>query len=101
MVEDADLISSYETVFFVDANKTTLNEGFSIERLYPSENVAFSTHAVPPNQILNLCENIYHKKPKAYLIKIQGFEWNFKIGLTKKASENLKSAFKNFIIFTN
>ena len=101
MVEDADLISSYETVFFVDANKTTLNEGFSIERLYPSEEVAFSTHAVPPNQILNLCENIYHKKPKAYLIKIQGFEWNFKIGLTKKASENLKSAFKNFIIFTN
>ncbi len=99
MVEDAELIGEYETVIFVDANKTTLDKGFSIERVYPAEKVAFSTHAVPPNQILNLCETIYHKKPKAYVIKIDGYSWNFTINLTNKATENLNnslSCFKSF-----
>jgi len=101
MVEDAELISEYENVYFVDANKTPLKGGFSIERIHPSEQVSFSTHAVPPNQILNLCETIYYKKPKAYVIKIEGTSWDFKIGLTEKSKENLTkviSYFKKFIL---
>jgi len=100
MVEDAELISEYETVIFVDANKTPLDNGFSIERILPSEKVSFSTHAVPPNQILNLCDTIYNKNPKAYVIKIEGYNWDFKIELTKQASENLKNVqleFKDFM----
>lgn len=97
MVEDAELISNFTTVFFVDANKTSHTNGFCIERLYPSEKVAFSTHAVPPNQILNLCQNIYHKKPTAYVIKIDGYLWDFKIGLSQKASENLLNAYTQFM----
>ncbi|WP_372744473.1 hydrogenase maturation protease [Lutibacter sp.] len=97
MVEDAELIGEYETVIFVDANKTNHANGFLIERIYPSEKVAFSTHAVPPNQILNLCETIYQKKPKAFVIKIDGYQWDFEIGLSKKASENLLSAYYSFI----
>jgi hydrogenase maturation protease len=100
MVEDAELIGEYETVIFVDANKTINNNGFAIEQIYPAEKVAFSTHAVPPNQILNLCETIYHKKPKAYVIKIDGYSWDFTISLTKKAQNNLISALSNFKTFT-
>lgn len=101
MVEDAELISNYKTVFFVDANKTGLTNGFSIERIYPSENVSFSTHNVPPNQILNLCETIYNKNPKTYVVKIQGYEWDFKIGLTEKALENLEKSIKFFNNFAS
>ena len=96
MVEDAELIGEYETVIFVDACKTTISNGFEIERIYPAKQVAFSTHEVPPNQILNLCETIYNKKPKAYIIKIQGFEWDIEIGLSKKAIKNLNKTFSNF-----
>ncbi|WP_372794226.1 hydrogenase maturation protease [Lutibacter sp.] len=97
MVEDSDLIGQYKTVFFVDANKTNLNQGFTIERLYPSEKVAFSTHEVPPDQILNLCETIYNRKPNAYVIKIQGYIWDFEIGLSKQAKINLNNAINLFI----
>jgi hydrogenase maturation protease len=97
MVEDAELISTYKTVIFVDACKTALKDGFIIEHIYPAEQVAFSTHEVPPNQILNLCEHIYNEKPKAYVIKIQGYEWNIEIGLTELAKVNLKNAVSNFI----
>jgi len=97
LVEDADLISNYETIFFVDANKKMLKEGFFIERIYPSVQVSFSTHAVPPNQILNLCETIYNKKPKAYVVIIQGTNWDFEIGLSKQAKINLNNAVNKFI----
>jgi hydrogenase maturation protease len=96
MVEDAELIANYKTVIFVDACKTELKYGFEIERLYPAKQVAFSTHEVPPNQVLNLCENIYLKKPKAFIVKIQGYIWDIEIGLSKKATENLIKTIANF-----
>ncbi len=92
MVEEADLISNYETVFFIDASKNNLIKGYQITEVFPSEKVNFSTHEVPPNQIMNLCKTVYNKEPKAYLIEIQGFEWDFKIELTSKAQINLNLA---------
>ena len=96
MVEDADLISNYEKVFFVDACKTKLTNGFSIEPIVAARQVAFSTHAVPPNQILNLCKTIYNKTPTAFVVKIQGYTWDIEIGLSKLAKLNLKKGFLNF-----
>lgn len=99
MVEDAELIVDYDTVIFVDACITALENGFEIERIYPAEQVAFSTHEVPPNQILNLCETIYNKKPKAFMIKIQGYVWDIEIGLSEKATNNLIKTISSFKLF--
>jgi len=97
MVEDAEIISNYEKIIFIDANKTNLHNGFLMERIYASNQVAFSTHAVPPNQILNLCETIYNKKPTAFVIKIQGYIWDIEIGLSEQATINLKKSISFFI----
>ena len=96
MVEDAEIISEYKTVIFIDASKEHSKKGFKMEQIHPAEQVSFSTHAVPPNQILNLCKTIYHKTPKAYVIKIDGYEWDFKIELTDEAQTNLQHAFDYF-----
>ncbi|MBE0422893.1 MAG: hydrogenase maturation protease [Lutibacter sp.] len=96
MVEDAELISEFDSVIFVDAYKLELENGFAFECIYPAEEVSFSTHSVPPNQILNLCENLYAKKPKAYLMKIQGYNWDIGFGLSKLAKTNLKNAITYF-----
>lgn len=98
MVEDAEIISGFESVIFIDAcKKLELENGFAFERIYPAKTFSFSTHSVPPNQILNLCETLYAKKPKAYLLKIQGYQWNVEIGLSKQAETNVKKAFSYFI----
>jgi hydrogenase maturation protease len=97
MVEDAELISEFDVVIFVDAYKSELENGFAFERIYPAEEVSFSTHSVPPNQILNLCETLYAKKPKAYLMKIQGYNWDINFGLSKTAKTNLTNAYTYFI----
>ena len=97
MVEDAEIIAAYQTVIFVDASKEHSKEGFNIEEIEPAEHVLFSTHEVPPSQILNLSTTIYHKTPKAFVVKIDGYEWDFKIELTKKAEINLQQAFDYFM----
>jgi hydrogenase maturation protease len=96
MVEDSDLISNYDTVYFVDADKSELTKEFSFEKLLPSKEVSFSTHTIPPNQVLNLCKTIYAKEPKAYIIKIKGYIWDIEIGLSDKAKLNLVNAFHSF-----
>lgn len=96
MVEDAELISNYNTVIFVDASKTKLENGFEFSECKPSEIINFSTHFVPPNQILNLCQKVYNKTPKSYIMAIEGFDWDIKIGLSKKASTNLDKALTYF-----
>lgn len=96
MVEDSELISEFNTVIFIDACKSELKSGFSFERIYSAEEVSFSTHSVPPNQILNLCKTIYGKTPNTYLIKIQGYSWNIEVGFSKQAKTNLKQAFNYF-----
>ncbi len=97
MVEDSELISEFNPVIFIDACKSKLKNGFSFERIYPSEEVTFSTHSVPPNQILNLCKTIYDRTPNTYLLKIQGYNWNIGSRLSKQAKTNLKNAFSYFI----
>jgi hydrogenase maturation protease len=97
MVEDAELISNYKNVIFVDACKSELKKGFTIEPILATEQVTFSTHEVPPNQILHLCESIYNKKPIATLIKIQGYNWDFEIQLSEQAKTNLNNAFYYFL----
>lgn len=99
MVEDAEIIAGYNTVIFVDACKEKLKEGFLIEEIFPAEQVAFSTHAVPPNQILNLCKTIYNKTPKAYIVKIEGIYWDIEIGLSERAEKNLKKSMSSFKVF--
>ena len=73
-----------------------MENGFEIEEIQPSNEFAFSTHSVPPDQVLNLCQTVYSKHPKAYVIKIYGEKWDIKIGLSENASTYLKKALTAF-----
>ena len=93
MVEEADLIADFETVYFIDASKRDLPNGFEVAKVVAAKEVNFTTHSVPPNQVLFLCESVYNKFPTCYVVEIQGFNWEIGIGLSLKAQENLNTAF--------
>jgi Ni,Fe-hydrogenase maturation factor len=95
-IEDAELICNYNTVIFVDASKNELIKGYNFYTCKSSNKHSFSTHALLPETILYLSEHLYDHKPKAYILEIQGYEWELKNGLTKTASENLKKAIEFF-----
>lgn len=96
-IEDAELISNYNTVIFVDATKEDIIEGLYLKPCLPSEEYSFSTHALAPETILFLSNKLYSHKPKAFIFAIQGYEWELKIGITPKANKNLSKAKKFFL----
>lgn len=96
-IEDAELISKYDEVIFVDATKEKTKDGFFLKPCQASDKYSFSTHALAPETILYLTNKLYDHHPRSYIFGIQGYEWELKIGLSKRANENLDNA-KNYFI---
>lgn len=90
-IEDAARISEFDLVVFADATKEKI-KGYSVTSLKPSPKIDFTMHSVSPAFILNLCLEIYHKKPSAFLLHIKGYKWEFMKDMTPEARENLKGA---------
>jgi len=95
-IEDAELICNYDKVIFIDATKDILEEGFNYKIGKPSSKYSFSTHELVPETVLYLADNLYQHRPKSYILGIQGFQWNLKIGLGNKAKLNFEKAKKYF-----
>ena len=91
-IEDAELVADAEKVIFADAYASDLSEGYKIEECKTNGEISYTTHALSPEAILALCENVYGKKPEAYVLKIKGFEWELSEGLTESAKQNLSGA---------
>lgn len=97
-IEDALEISEYDIVIFADATTEDSVSDFNFDVLDPSKaEVKYTLHAASPAYILGLCNDLYNKFPKTYLMRIKGFEWDIKEGLTIEADNNLNMAFKHFI----
>jgi hydrogenase maturation protease len=95
-IEDAELITKYDNVIFVDAVKSNLEKGYFFKECKSSAKYSFSTHELAPETVLYLAENLYQHKPKTYILGIEGVQWNLEIGLTDKAKLNFKKAKKYF-----
>ena len=93
-VEDAEKISHKDVVIFVDASQEDIHE-YKFDHLESSsKKVEFTMHAVSPEYVLHVCNDLFNKSPKTCLLGIKGFEWNFKEGLSDNAKLNLEQAFQ-------
>jgi hydrogenase maturation protease len=88
-LEDADLISRYTRVLFVDATKDPAVESFSLSRPEPKLDFSFTSHAISVPSILATTQQCFEHVPDAYLLAIRGYEWELQQGLTSPAQHNL------------
>ncbi len=95
--EDATLVSEYEIVIFVVAVEENLSEGFEVRTGFASGNAFFSKQVQAPGAILFLCNTLYGKFPKAYIVAISGEAWEPEAFLSKVAQKNLQAALGYFI----
>jgi len=95
-VEDAELASHYDSVYFVDAHRLNLKEGFIIKKLQPIETHLFSTHELPPQTVLYLTNQMYNRFPNASIIGITGTVFKLKMGLSEIATSNLIKSLNQF-----
>ena len=95
-IEDAELITHYDTVIFVDASHYTFSNGFQLKACLPSDQASFTSHAQQPEAILYLANHLYDKFPDAYILAISGTEWELKTFLSDEAEKNLAAALHHF-----
>ena len=89
--EDALAVAESRAVVFVDAAK----EGqapFEFRLLAPKSKITFSTHAMSPESVLALADELYGARPPAWLLAIRGYEWEPNEPPTPAALANLAAA---------
>lgn len=96
-VEDAELISHFGKVIFVDADLIHYINGYNYNKLTPKDVQSYTSHELNPESVLQLSQTIYKNKPEAYLLEISGENFHLKIGLTDFAHLNLKKAIHFFL----
>ena len=99
-IEDAELISKYGRVFFIDASHDQIENGFSLYKCSPALSGSFTSHQLSPETVLWLAGELFNAPSKGYVIAISGINWELNHGLSFEAEQNLKKAlayFQNWI----
>lgn len=91
-VDDAELISRYATVYFVDADTRDHPGGFHFDSLQAKPLASLTSHQLEPSAVLYLCNEIYGKIPGAFVMGISGANFDLSIGLGARAIANLQAA---------
>lgn len=95
-IEDAELVSRYERVFFADASHASLHNGFEIKPVNAANHFFYSSHLQTPETILYLATELYHKNPVAYTIAVEGANWELGTHAGEAAKRHLQAAFSYF-----
>lgn len=95
-IEDAELISNYSTVLFVDASVSPDVSDYRFSEVIPKAGKTFTSHALEPGVVLYLSEHLYDHRPGTYLLEIKGVEWGLREGLSGDAGLHLQSAVNSF-----
>jgi len=90
-IEDAEIISEKDLVIFADASTEDI-EDYVLTEVTGESDVSFTTHAASPGYIVKLCQDLFTKCPKVYLLHIKGYQWEFREGLSEQAENNLQKA---------
>ncbi len=88
-LEDADLISRFTKVLFVDATKDPLVASFALTRPEPKLDFSFTSHAISVPAILATAKQCFGSVPDVRLLAIRGYAWELQTGLTDSAQHNL------------
>ena len=90
-IEDAVDVAEHDVVWFVDASKVG-DAPFAVHEVRPAPSIEFTSHLVCPEAILAIAQQCYGKSPKAYMLAIRGYEFEFIEALTPGAADNLRDA---------
>jgi hydrogenase maturation protease len=90
-IEDAIDVAEHDVVWFVDAAKTG-PEPFAVQELSPAASFEFTSHVVRPEVILSIAHRYFGRSPRAFLLAIRGYEFEFVEEFTTRASDNLRAA---------
>jgi hydrogenase maturation protease len=90
-IEDALDVAEHDVVWFVDAARDG-PAPFTVRDVSPIFSLDFTSHLVRPEVVLALAVQYYGKSPRAYLMGIRGYQFEFTEALSAGAAGNLERA---------
>jgi hydrogenase maturation protease len=96
-IEDAELVSLYKEVIFVDATEHEWKDGFGFYKCQSNPSSAYTSHELCPETVMWLANTLYQAKPIGYVMAISGTHWDLALGLSKTARANFENAQRFFI----
>ena len=97
VVEDAELLTGFDRVLFIDATLENLPGGFALEPCPPDPAANIYTHQQSPGAVLWLCQDLYGHRPDAWCLRIQGYAWELGNNMSPEAQQNLEAAVAGFL----
>ena len=91
-LEDADLVSRFRRVLFVDATRDPSVTDFALLTPEPAFEVPFTSHALTVPTVLATCRQCFGVLPEVRMLALRGFEWGLAEGLSDAAHHNLAVA---------
>jgi hydrogenase maturation protease len=90
-IEDAIDVAAHDIVWFVDAAKTG-PAPYAVHDVSPARTIEFTSHIVRPEAILAIAHQYCGRAPRAFVLAIRGYDFEFIESLTPTASDNLSAA---------
>ena len=94
-LEDADLISRFQRVLFVDCTRDPATETFTVFTPTPAFEVPFTSHALSVPTVLATCRQCFGRLPRARMLALRGHRFELAEGLTAGARRSLAAAVVN------
>lgn len=91
-IEDAELLSHYATVIFVDATKEATENGFFFKSCHPNMGLGLTSHMLEPETILWLENELYKTGSTTYVLGIEGEKWGLSLEPSESGLHNLNMA---------
>jgi len=93
-IEDALLMSNFDVVLFADASREKLTEPYVVKEIGAAAEFSFTTHAMSAPAVVTLCEQLYGRRPRVFMLAMPGYEWDIAEQLSPQAQQNLDQAFQ-------
>ncbi len=84
--ELVETIKDYSLLIFVDAHVGNLPEDIRVEMLDATYTQPFVSHQIHPSTVLALAQQMYGYAPRAVLLSIRGYDFDFGEGLSAQTA---------------
>ena len=95
--ELAETIKDYDLVIFVDAHVGETAEGLKVIPVEPAYRPSAFTHMMSPRSVLALTKALYHKEPRAFILAIRGYDFDFGMELSEETRKWANAAIERIL----
>lgn len=95
--ELADNLGDFDKVCFIDAHTGNVPEEIHVEKVIPEYQTSPFTHHMTAATLMSICTVLHKQTPKAILVSVRGYEFQFKRSLSDATEELVDPAASKII----